>query len=119
MLELGRTKPEVSVVGDQFGNPTSTKDLAKVILALADTRLFGIYHATCHGTCSWYEFACKIFELKGLDTKINKVTSEQFPRPAKRPPYSALENMMLKAEGLDTFRPWEEALADYLQELRL
>lgn len=115
MLKLAETNKELNVVGDQFGSPTSTKDLAKAIIELMQTEYYGTYHGTCEGECSWYDFACKIFELKGIDIKVNKVTSEEFIRPAKRPKYSVLDNFMLKLYGLNSFRHWEEALKDYLE----
>lgn len=115
MLKLSETNKELNVVGDQFGSPTSTKDLAKAIIELMQTEYYGTYHGTCEGECSWYDFACKIFELKGIDIKVNKVTSEEFVRPAKRPKYSVLDNFMLKLYGLNSFRHWEEALKDYLE----
>lgn len=115
MLKLAETNKELNVVGDQFGSPTSTKDLAKAIIELMQTEYYGTFHGTCEGECSWYDFACKIFELKGIDVKVNKVTSEEFVRPAKRPKYSVLDNFMLKLYGLNRFRHWEEALNDYLE----
>lgn len=115
MLQLAQKNQVINVVADQFGTPTSTKDLARVILALMQTEAYGTYHATCEGACSWYELACEIFKLKELDVKVNPVTSEVFARPAKRPFYSVLENANLKQLGLNTFRPWQEALADYLE----
>ena len=115
MLKLAETNKELNVVGDQFGSPTSTKDLAKAIIELMQTEYYGTFHGTCEGECSWYDFACKIFELKGIDIKVNKVTSEEFIRSAKRPKYSVLDNFMLKLYGLNSFRHWEEALRDYLQ----
>lgn len=114
MLRLAETNKELNVVNDQFGSPTSTKDLAKVIIELMHTEYYGTYHGTCEGECSWYDFACKIFEIKGIDVKVNPVTSEEFVRPAKRPKYSVLDNFMLKLYGLNSFRHWEEALKDYL-----
>lgn len=115
MLKLAQTNSEINVVGDQFGTPTYTKDLAKVIIELMHTEYYGTYHATCEGSCSWYEFACEIFRLKNINIKVNQVTSEAFTRPAKRPKYAVLENENLKKLGLNTFRPWQEALADYLE----
>lgn len=116
MLKLAKTQDKFTVVGDQFGSPTYTKDLAKVVLALIETEYYGLYHGTCQGECSWYDFACKIFEEMGLAVEVEKVTSEQFVRPAKRPKYSVLDNFMLRLRGLDSFRSWEEALKDYLKE---
>lgn len=116
MIKLAGANKELSVVGDQFGNPTSTKDLATAIINLMHTEYYGTYHGTCEGTCSWYDFATKIFEIKGIDIVVNKVTSEEFVRAAKRPAYSSLDNFMLKLHGMNTFRSWEEALKDYLAE---
>lgn len=70
---------------------------------------FGIYHLTNSGTCSWYEFAKKIFELKNIDVKVNKITSQELSRPAKRPSCSILKNTKLMP-----LRHWEEALKAYL-----
>ena len=114
MLKLAETQKELNVVGDQFGSPTSTKDLAKVIIELINTEYYGTFHGTCEGECSWYEFACKIFEIKGINIKVNKVTSEEFIRPAKRPIYSVLDNFMLKLYNMNFFRHWEDALKEYL-----
>lgn len=118
MLKLAQTNKELNVVGDQFGNPTYAKDLAIAIVNLIQTEYYGVYHGTCEGNCSWYDFASKIFKLKGIEIKVNKVTSEQFVRPAKRPFYSSLDNFMLKLQGMNSFRSWEEALADYLEQDR-
>lgn len=114
MLKLSETHSELNVVDDQIGSPTSTVDLAKVIISLIHTEYYGIYHATCEGQCSWYDFAKKIFEIKNIDIKINPVTSNEFKRAAPRPKYSVLDNFMLKLVGLNSFRQWEDALKEYL-----
>ncbi len=114
MLKLAQDKKEISVVNDQFGSPTSTVDLAKCIINLIHTESYGTYHATCEGQCSWYDFARKIFEIKGLDIKVNPITSEELNRPASRPKFSVLDNFMLKLTGLNSFRSWEEAIKEYL-----
>ncbi|MCX7747307.1 MAG: dTDP-4-dehydrorhamnose reductase [Clostridia bacterium] len=116
MLRLAKEKDELSVVNDQIGSPTSTKDLAKCIINLMETDCYGTYHATCEGSCSWFEFAKKIFELKGIKIKVNPITTEELNRPAKRPKYSVLDNFMLKLIGLNSFRSWEEALTEYLND---
>ncbi len=115
MLKLAEEKNELNVVNDQFGSPTSTVDLAKCIINLINTESYGTYHATCEGQCSWYDFARKIFELKGINIKVNPITSEELDRPAPRPKYSVLDNFMLKLVGLNSFRHWEEAIKEYLQ----
>ena len=114
MLKLADENKELNVVNDQFGSPTSTVDLAKAIIALMNTEHYGVYHGTCEGKCSWYDFAKKIFKLKNIDIKVNPVTSEEFKRPAPRPAYSVLDNFMFKLVGLNSFRNWEESLEEYL-----
>lgn len=116
MLKLADANKELNVVNDQFGSPTSTVDLAKAIIALINTEHYGVYHGTCEGQCSWYDFAKKIFELKNIDIKVNPVTSEEFKRPAPRPAYSVLDNFMFKLVGLNSFRNWEESLKEYLDK---
>ena len=116
MLKLAETNKELNVVNDQYGSPTSTVDLAKAIIDLITTEHYGVYHGTCEGQCSWYDFAKKIFELNNIDIKVNPVTSEEFKRPAPRPAYSVLDNFMLKLVGLNSFRNWEESLKEYLDK---
>jgi len=114
MLELAKQRDEISVVNDQFGTPTSTVDLARCITELLSTEGYGTYHATCEGECSWHDFAVKIFELSGMNIRVNGITSEQLIRPAQRPKYAVLDNFMLKVCGLNTFRYWEESLEEYI-----
>ena len=116
MLKLSETNKEINVVNDQFGSPTSTVDLAKAIIELIHTEHYGTYHGTCEGKCSWYDFAQKIFEIRNIDIKVNPVTSEEYKRTAPRPTYSVLDNFMLKLVGLNSFRNWEDALIEYLNE---
>jgi len=118
MLKLGRGKNEVNIVGDQTGSPTSTVDLAGTIIRLIGTEYYDTYHGTCEGSCTWFDFAKKIFELNKVIIKVNKITTEQLNRPAPRPKYSVLDNFMLNLIGLNTFRYWEEALEEYLRQLK-
>lgn len=106
-------KESLQVVNDQFGSPTYTADLAKKIRELLG-RGYGTYHITNTGSCSWFDFAVSIASIKRIKKTISPVTSEEFKRPAKRPPYSVLANTMLKLEGLREARHWEEALREYL-----
>lgn len=114
MLALAQKHDTITVVADQIGSPTSTADLADAIIELFGSGQYGLYHATCEGQCSWYEFAKKIFEIKHLNVNVVPVTSEQFVRSAKRPAWSVLENAALQAVGKNVFRTWEDALIDYL-----
>jgi len=115
MLRLAGENDELNVVNDQIGSPTSTVDLARAIINLMETEHYGLYHATCEGQCSWYDFAKKIFEIKNIDIKVNPVSSDQFKRDAERPKYSVLDNYMLKLIDKNNFKHWEESLKDYLE----
>jgi dTDP-4-dehydrorhamnose reductase len=118
MLRLGGELGEVGVVHDQVGSPTYTVDLARFMVELMQTEKYGIYHATNAGVCSWYEFAVEIFKQAGMDVLVMPLTTEQFPRPAKRPQYSVLSKKKIEEEGLTPLRDWKEALAAYLKELK-
>lgn len=113
MLRLAREQDELRVVHDQIGSPTYTVDLAEFLLELVRTDYYGIYHATNTGSCSWYEFAQAIFAEAGIDVKVDPITTDQFPRPAKRPKYSVLDHMAIRAHGLTDLRHWREALRAY------
>lgn len=116
MLRLAKDKVELTVVDDQVGSPTYTKDLARFIADLVRTELYGIYHATNTGSCSWYQFARKIFEIAGLEhVNVKPVTTAEINRPAPRPAYSVLEHFCIRLEGLPDLRSWEEALEEYLR----
>jgi len=124
MLNLAKQKKEIEVVNDQIGSPTYTKDLARAIAQLIGredkdsiTRasLYGIWHITNSGQCSWYEFAGEI--LQDSDVLLKPITSEELNRPAKRPKFSVLENSVRKLQGWKSLRHWKEALKDYLKEI--
>ncbi len=107
MISLAQTKKELKVVDDQIGCPTWTVELANAILKILDEYEYGIYHACGSGKTSWYGFAKKIFELEGLEVNLTPCITDEFPRPAKRPKYSVMDNGKL-------CRRWETALKDYL-----
>lgn len=115
MLNLGKEKSSIKVVDDQRGNPTNANDLAYHILKLAVTDQYGIYHCTGEGECSWYEFASEIMNLASLNCKVEPCTTEEFPRPAKRPSYSSLNNLMLKSTVGNEMRNWKDALKSFLK----
>lgn len=117
MLRLSETNDAVSVVNDQVGSPTSAKELAGAIAHLIPTDNYGLFHGTCEGVCSWADFAEEIFRLRGLSTKVNRITSAEFNAKAPRPAYSVLENYMLKLTTDYKFAQWEDAIAEYMKEL--
>lgn len=106
-------KNQVKVVNDQIGNPTNCEDLVIAVKNLLKTENYGIFHATCEGECSWYDFAMKIKELKGKNAEVLPCTTAEFPRPAKRPAYSSLDNCALRNTIGNCFRNWEDALYAY------
>ena len=117
MLRLSETNEKVRVVGDQFGSPTSASELTKAINALLFTENYGMFHATCEGSCSWAEFAREVFRLAGKTTKVEAITTEEFGAPAPRPAYSILENRMFKLTTDFMFADWHDAIAEYIKTL--
>lgn len=117
MLRISETNDTVSVVKDQVGSPTSTKELAAAIKHLLFTENYGLFHATCEGSCSWAQFAEEIFRLAGKKTVVRPITSEEFAAKAPRPAYSILENYMLKLTTDYMFVDWHDALVAYMREL--
>lgn len=116
MLKLAEEKSELGVVHDQVGSPTYTVDLAEFLIELVQTEKYGIYHCTNSGICSWYEFAQEIFKLAKKDIKVVPLTSDQFPRPAKRPTYSVLGDLSVRINGFIPRRNWKEALGEYINK---
>lgn len=117
MLNLAETNTQLKVVNDQRGCPTYTVDLAKCLLSLADTDLFGTYHVSNSGSCTWYEFAKEIFIRKGMTIEVVPVTTTEFPRPAKRPKNSSFDHMALRLNGFAEMPRWQDALDRFLEEL--
>ena len=117
MLKLADgTRPELKVVADQHGNPTSAYAVARELRALLDRPLLrGTFHMTCEGEATWAEFAAEIFRLAGKDQKIVPCTTEEFPRPAPRPKNSRLDKMGLRLAGLPPMPDWRAALAEFLE----
>ena len=115
MLRLGTQNGRVRVVDDLRMAQTSTRNLAKQVLALIQTEHYGTYHASDHGDYSWYEFALKIFELSGMKVEVTPVSWREMPAVAPRPPYSVLENGHLMKLGLDRMQTIDVALQSYLQ----
>lgn len=116
IINLAKTKKEIMVVNDQIGNPTNANDVAFHILKLINTEEYGIYNCTGEGECSWYDFAKRIVDLLGEDCVVNPCTTEEFPRPAKRPAYSSLDNMMLRCTVGNDMRQWKDAIDCFMKK---
>ncbi|MBQ6380506.1 MAG: dTDP-4-dehydrorhamnose reductase [Clostridia bacterium] len=117
MMQLGRQKTELTVVADQIGSPTYTKDLAKLLADMVQTTKYGTYHATNEGFCSWAEFAAAIMKEAGIACRIVPVYSAAFPSPAKRPLNSRLSKISLDFASFQRLPDWHNALSRYLIEL--
>ncbi len=115
MLKLAKSQTELRVVDDQMGCPTYTADLARVIASLILKQASGIVHVTNNGSCSWFEFAQDILAASNTHTKLTPVTTEEFPRPARRPAYSVLSGRRLAEFGI-SLPEWRDALKRYLDE---
>ena len=112
MINLETTKDSISVVDDQIGQPTWTKDLTTQIISMIDAKApSGTYHATSSGQTSWFGLTQRIFELLGADPKrVLPTDTASFPRPAPRPAYSVLGHENWSKVGLNPIRTWNEAL---------
>lgn len=117
MLNLAKTKDTITVVNDQFGSPTYTYDLAKLLVDMVQTEEYGIYHATNEGICSWYEFACAIFKEAGIDMNVLPVSSSEYAAKAKRPCNSRMSKDKLTEKGFDKLPTWQDALHRYIKEI--
>ena len=113
MLRMASDLGPLLVVRDQVGSPTYTAHLADATVRLLDMEEYGIHHIAGSDQCSWYEFAVEIFRQAGLDVRVLSCTTDEYPRPAPRPPYSVL--------GTERAYPivlpdWQEGLASYLAD---
>lgn len=118
MLNLSEKYDTLRVVNDQYGSPTYTYDLARLLVDMVQTDKYGIYHATNEGTCSWYEFACAIFEEAGVSVKVIPVSSEEYGAKANRPKNSRMSKEKLTEAGFERLPSWQDALSRYIKVLR-
>jgi dTDP-4-dehydrorhamnose reductase len=113
MLRLAGERETLTVVNDQCGQPTWTRDLALKLMEIVDADITsGIFHGTSSGETTWFGFAREIFALTGLDPqRVQPTNSGSFVRPAPRPAYSVLGHNGWARAGLSPIRPWQDALA--------
>ena len=115
MVQQARRREVLTVVEDQIGSPTFTKDLVQQISALLGCGAYGLYHTAGLGAVSRLQWAQKILDLTGLSKqcRLEPITSAQLAQLARRPANSVLDNLALRLEGLNRLRPWEEGLEEY------
>lgn len=114
VLSRLRQGEPVRAVVDTFGSPTSTKDLAAVLLQLARARATGVFHVAGAGVCNWLEYAQTICRVTGMTGVLEPIPFAALNRPARRPTHSALTSERLNAYGI-VMRPWQAMVEDYLQ----
>lgn len=115
MLNLGKTHDHLTVVNDQYGTPTYTYDLARLLVDMIETDKYGNYHATNEGGyITWYDFACEIFRQAGMDVDVEPVSSAQYAAKAKRPENSRMNKQKLVDNGFEPLPDWKDALGRYL-----
>ncbi len=119
ILRLAAERDELRVVDDQKGSPTFTRDLAGAILRLLESGFRGVVHVTNSGSCTWFEFARRILELKpppGRRVRVVPISTAELGRPAPRPGNSVLDGARYSQITGSRMRNWEEALKEYLGE---
>jgi dTDP-4-dehydrorhamnose reductase len=120
ILDKVKTTKKLTVVDDQTGSPTYTKDLAAAVDWLIKQNAKGIFHITNRGSCSWFQFAVKILQEAEIhDIDVTPIKSDQLHRPAKRPAYSVLSMQKFIQTTGKTMQPWQLGLQDYLKCCRL
>ncbi|MBR5047539.1 MAG: dTDP-4-dehydrorhamnose reductase, partial [Eubacterium sp.] len=118
MLGLGEKYRKITVVNDQYGTPTYTYDLARLLVDMILTDRYGTYHATNEGDyITWYEFACEIFRQAGIDMEVVPVSSAEYAAKAKRPQNSRMNRKKLADQGFLPLPDWKDALGRYLKEI--
>lgn len=118
MLNLSQNHDTVRVVDDQFGSPTYTYDLARLLADMVQTDKYGVYHATNEGVCSWYEFACAIFREAGIKMNVQPVSTQEYGAKAARPANSRMSKEKLTENGFERLPSWQDALRRYIAVLR-
>lgn len=114
MLNLFSQKDELGIVADQFGQPTNANDLAEAIMAIIENpnKTFGIFHFSNYPETTWFEFAQKIAELSKSSVKLNALTTEQYPTPAKRPKRSTMCLDKIEEKYAVEPKHWENSLEE-------
>lgn len=117
MLRLAETRNKLKVVGDQFGSPTYTIDLSRLLIDMMETESYGIYHVSNEGVCSWAEFANEIFNQADKQIHVHVISTEGYPTRAVRPKNSRMSKQKLLDNGFNKLPSWQDAVSRYLIEL--
>lgn len=124
VLRLASEKDHISMVYDQVGTPTYARDLARVLLFIANSAVSGtnsvpggLYHFSNEGVCSWYDFAAEIVKMKGLHCRITPIETELYPLPAKRPNFSVLNKTKIRSFLTFDIPHWRDSLSSCIDQL--
>lgn len=118
MIRLGQQRDVLRVVDDQVCTPTSVRHLARALIQLATTNAYGLYHATNSGTATWARLAEAIFEFLQMPTRVERISSADYPTKALRPGYSVLNCHKLANAVGSALPDWQTAVREYLEERR-
>lgn len=118
VLKAADSQQTLPVASDQFGSPTSARDLAKLIVHLIMTNEYGTYHATCKGVCNRFEFAQEILKLSGKEVELKAVPTSESTFSFARPPYAVLDNFILRIIDIYEMPDWKASLEEYMRELK-
>ena len=117
VLRLAKSNKRLSFVCDQFGSPTYTRDLSRLLADMVQTDKYGAYHASNEGICSWYEFTLEILKQAGIkNVEVSPISASEFGAAAKRPENSRLNKDKLTENGFERLPDWRNALSRYLDE---
>jgi dTDP-4-dehydrorhamnose reductase len=124
ILKIAKENDTIRVVFDQIGSPTYAANLAETIVKISQEILsqnkniiYGLYHYSNEGVCSWYDFAKEIIDYKKIECHIDAVKSEEFPRPAERPFYSVLDKSKIKQNFKISVPHWKDSLKQCLEKI--
>ena len=119
ILRLARERPELRVVDDQFGAPTSAIAIARATAAiLRNPCSDGLFHMSAGGSTSWHGFAQAILEHESPSTRLLPIPSKDYPSAARRPRNSLLDNSRLQQRFGIVLDDWRTQLAEVLAQLR-
>ena len=117
--ERAKTQEPLKAVNDQWGTPTYTYDVCRQTWQMLQTRPpSGIYHSTSEGHTTWFEFAQEIVHAFGIQVPVLPCTSQEFPRPAKRPKFGVLENQKLKQLGINMMLDWKVSFYEFVAKYK-
>lgn len=116
VLEAARSGELLKIPEDQISTPTSAKDLARFVVSLLESEEYGIYHASCEGFCTRYEFAEEICRLAGIPANLIPVCTGEADVESERPCYTLLDNFMLRVSGIYEMPLWQDSLREFLTE---